>query len=106
MARTDSAGEVPMLDESAAWVIHPDFPAARASTSGPAPVVKLEKAVALRGRVLNAKGAGVKADLFIGGLPVGSSGDDGAFTIARAAANWSGLRAVAGKEAALVTHTN
>jgi hypothetical protein len=106
MARTSAAGEVPMLEDGAAWVLHPDFPPTRPFTSGPSPVVKLEKPVVLRGRVLNAKGAGVKADLFVGGMPAGSSGDDGAFTIARAPAKWSWIRAVAGKEAAQVSHTS
>jgi len=106
MMRTDAAGEVARLGDSPAWVLHPDFPPTHPSTSGPSPVVKIEKPVALRGRVLNAKGAGVKADLFIGGMPAGSSGDDGAFAIARAPAKWSWLRAVAGKEAEQVTHTN
>src|SRR6266850_6787585 len=97
---------LPMLGDDAAWVIHPDFPLTRPSSSASSsPVVKLEKPVALRGRVLNAKGAGVKADLFIGSTPAGSSGDDGAFTIARAPSKWAALRAVAGKEAGEVSHT-
>src|SRR5262245_47588872 len=82
MARTDAAGEVPMLGDGAALVIHPDFAPARPSGA----VVKLDRPVMLRGRVLNAKGTGVKADLFVNGLPAGASGDDGAFTIARAPA--------------------
>ena len=103
-ARTDAAGEVPLLAENIAWVIHPDFPPTHPATSST--TVKLPKAIALKGRVLNAKGTGVKADLFIAGMQVGSSGDDGAFALARVPSNWPALRAVSGKEAALVPHTN
>ncbi|MEK6375014.1 MAG: carboxypeptidase-like regulatory domain-containing protein [Acidobacteriota bacterium] len=106
MARTDAAGEAPLLDESAAWVVHPDYAVSRPTASfGTTGSVALQKGVTLRGRVVNAKGAGVKADLFIGGMPVGSSGDDGAFTIPRAPSNWSSLRAVAGKEAAVAARS-
>src|SRR5262249_14702759 len=108
MARTDAAGEAPILEDAVAWIIHPDFPITHPTmpSPGPSPVAKLPKAIALRGRVLNATGPGVKADLFVSGMQIGSSGDDGAFTLARVPAPWPALRAVAGKEAALVPHSN
>lgn len=106
LARTDAAGEAPLLEENPQWVVHPDYAIARPnSASGPQHNIALQKGVALRGRVVNAKGAGVKADLFIGGMPAGSSGDDGAFTIPRAPSNWSSIRAVAGKEAAVAARS-
>ena len=106
MARTDSSGEAPLLDESVQWVVHPDYAIARPTTAfGTTHNVVLQKGVALRGRVVNAKGAGVKADLIIGGMPAGSSGDDGAFTIPRAPSNWTSIRAVAGKEMAVAART-
>jgi hypothetical protein len=106
MTRTDNAGEAPLLDESPQWVVHPDYAIARPTTMfGTTHNVALQRGVALRGRVVNAKGAGVKADLFIGGMPAGSSGDDGAFSIPRAPSNWSSIRAVAGKEAAVAART-
>jgi protocatechuate 3,4-dioxygenase beta subunit len=103
MARTDAAGEAPLLDETVSWVVHPDYAIAR--PTAPFGSVALQKGVALRGKVVDAKGAGVKADLFIGGMPAGVSGDDGAFTIPRAPANWSSIRAVAGKETAVAART-
>src|SRR5262249_40619640 len=105
--RTDAAGEAPMLEESVGWVIHPDFAVVR-PTPRLAPVarVKLEKGITLRGRVVNGKGEGVKADLFLLGVPAGSSGDDGTFAIAHAPSQWSALRAVAGNQAAFVAHSD
>ena len=107
-ARTDAAGEAPMPDDMVSWVIHPDFAIMRPTMtmSGTRLDAVLQKGVALRGRVVNAKGEGVKAALFIAAMPVGTSGGDGAFTIAHAPANWASLVAVAGGDAALVTHSN
>jgi protocatechuate 3,4-dioxygenase beta subunit len=106
MARTDAAGEAPLLDENVQWVVHPDYAIARPTTMfGTSHNVAMQKGVALRGRVVNAKGAGVKADLFIGGMPAGATGDDGAFTIPRAPSNWSSIRAVAGNEMAVAQRT-
>src|SRR5262249_59528286 len=101
MARTDASGEAPILEDAVAWIIHPDFPITHPTmpSPGPSPVAKLPKAIALRGRVLNAKGAGVKADLFVSGMQIGSSGDDGAFTLARVPATSPALPAVAAKDA-------
>jgi protocatechuate 3,4-dioxygenase beta subunit len=107
MTKTNAAGEAPMLDDTIGLIIHPD----RAVSVRPQPriapmmKVKLERGITLRGHVLNAKGAAVKADLFIGGVPVATSGDDGAFTIAHAPSNWQSLVAAAGNQAAVVSHT-
>jgi hypothetical protein len=101
-ARTDAAGEVPMLAPGAEFVINPDYAMARRG-SGSA-TFTLQKGVTLRGRVVNAKGTGVKAELFVNGMPAGSSGDDGAFTIAHAPSNWAVLRAESGNDVAVIPH--
>ncbi len=101
--RTDEAGEVPLIVDAPGWIIHPDYAAVRPSSGGGAMTsVELQKGVAIRGRAVNAKGAGVRAKLFIAAMPVGESGDDGAFVVGHAPADWKSLRAMTGAEAAMV----
>jgi len=100
--RTDAAGEVPAPASTTAYVVHPDY-AINRHTGNNGLEVKLSRGVAVRGRVVDAKGPVAHASVSINGWPLAESGDDGTFTIAHAPDSWQSIAAVRGSDTGTAT---
>jgi len=102
--RTDAAGTFTANESNSATFIHPDFAIEQTSFGGTSSEVKLQKGVALKGRVLGANGQPApKATVAINGFPLATSAEDGTFAIAHAPSNWQTIYAFAGSDAGLAT---
>ncbi len=95
--RTDAAGNFDAGNEGGATIIHPDYAIEQFSINGVSEV-KLQKGVALKGRVTGANGPVAHAVVMVNGYPLAESGDDGTFTVAHAPASWRSVMAVAGND--------
>jgi large repetitive protein len=102
--RTDASGTFTQPDSfggGGATFIHPDHAIEQIPIPATAEV-KLQRGIALSGRVVGADGKPVKgATVTINGYPLAQSGEDGSFTIAHAPSNWSSVWAFAGADAGL-----
>src|SRR5947207_9495047 len=86
-------------------VVHRDYAPAPFATLGPQKSeIRLAGGVAVKGKIVaqDGKTAVPHANLSIAGLTIGESGDDGAFTIAHAPADWKALRVNAGAQGSAV----
>ena len=102
VARTDAAGEVPAPGSTTAYVVHPDYAISK-HTGNNGLEVKLSRGVAVRGRVVDAKGPVAHASVSINGWPLAQTGDDGTFAIAHAPDGWQSIAAVRGSDAGMAT---
>ncbi|HEX8617741.1 MAG TPA: carboxypeptidase regulatory-like domain-containing protein, partial [Thermoanaerobaculia bacterium] len=101
LVKTDAAGRYEAPDPKRATrlaVIHPDFAIDEKASFTPAGTERdltrtLSPGTAVTGRVVAADGTtpAANATLTIDGWPLGKSGEDGTFTIARAPSRWSYL---------------
>jgi len=102
VSRTDAAGEVPAPFSTTAYVVHPDYAISK-HTGNNGLEVKLSRGVAVRGRVVDAKGPVAHATVSINGWPLAQTGDDGTFAIAHAPDGWQSIAAVRGSDAGTAT---
>jgi len=116
LAKTDEAGRYEAPDPKRArsiFVIHPDYgvseEVAQSFTGGIKSLNRtLTAGAPISGRVLSEDGKTpiAKATILVDGWPMATSGDDGAFTIARAPAKWTTLIAQAGSLIGTRTRTS